>query len=292
MGRRLAAALVVLAACKAELAGTRDDADLQPDTGPAVDASTMGADVLLLGAWGTPQPITGASDVTLAEDDSTLSSDALELVFKRNDAGDPNLYVMTRASTTAPFSAPTAIAALNTTVAEESPRMSADDLTLYFGRDGDIYKSTRAVAGGAWGAPAAVTALNTAAYEKWAAICPGGYAVVSRAVTGNGQDLFEGTEAGGAPTALTAVNSASNEQGSFITSDCLHMYFQSDRGGDFDLYETQRATASAAWPAPTKLADFNATTTVEEDPWISGDQRTFVYASNKGGTKDVYIVTR
>jgi hypothetical protein len=292
MARRFATALLTLVACKAELAGAPADAGAD-DANMQLLADTMEADAESLGPWGTPQPVPGASDPTLVEDDCTLSSNALELYFKRNDSGDNNLYIMTRATTADPWSDPLALATLNTTTAnEESPRLSSDDLALYFGSGGDIYKSTRGQFGDPWGAPAPVTALNTTAYEKWAAVCPGGYAVVSRAVTGDGQDLFEGTETGGADVPLDALNSTVAEQGSFITADCLHMYFQSNRDGDLDIFDTIRAAATDAWPAPTKLADFNATTTGEEDPWISADERIFAYASNAGGTKDVYLVTR
>jgi Tol biopolymer transport system component len=186
-----------------------------------------------------------------------------------------------------------ALAVLNTTATEESPRLSQDDLTLYFGREGDIYKTTRTAVGSPWTAPVAVTSLNTAAYEKWAAVCSNGYAIVSRAVTNAGQDLFEGNVTSGANTPLTQLNSTSQEQGTFLTSDCLRLYFQSNRdNAQFDIYMASRVTMTSAWSNATKLTDFNTATSSEEDPWISADQRTFVFASNSSGNKDLYISTR
>ena len=285
---------MLLAACKAELSGndSADASNSQPDTGTTVLDAGPDAQVVL-GAWGTATLVPGASDDTLAEDDATLSSNKLELYFKRNDAGDNNLYLMTRASATGAWSMPQALGVLNSTVAEESPRLTPDDKTMYFGRNGQIYKSTRAAVGQPWGAPTEVTALNTTAYEKWADVCDTGYAIVSRMTTSNDQDLFEGTVTGGATTAITAFNTVSAEQGTLLSTDCLHLYFQSNRdNAQFDLFEATRTTATALWSSPTKMIDFNTTTSSEEDPWVSTDQRVFVFASNVNGTKDVFISTR
>jgi hypothetical protein len=183
---------------------------------------------------------------------------------------------------------------LNSAGNEESPRLTSDDLTMYFARDGEIFRSTRTAVGAAWSAGTAVPLFNTAnVTEKWAVVCPGGYAMVSRAVANRGQDLFEGTIAAGANTAVAQLNSTSNEQGTFLSTDCLRVYYQSNRtNAQFDIYIATRTTTTAAWSNPTLLTDFNTATFNEEDPWISADQRTFVFASNSGGTKDLYISTR
>jgi len=296
--RRFAAALLLLAACKAELMGdpnqTADADTSQPDAKVYLDAAIDAP--LVLGAWGTATLVPGASDDALQEDDATLSSDKLEIYFKRVDAGDANLYMMTRATATSTtWSAPTPIGVLNGVgSAEESPRLSQDNLTLYFGRDGDIMKSTRTAVGQPWGAPAPVTTLNTGGYEKWADVCSTGYAIVSRDTGGgNGQDLYEGTITAGAPNAITAFNTTNAEQGTLLSADCTHIYFQSNRdNAQFDLFEASRTNATAAWQNPSKMLDFNTATLNEEDPWVSSDQRQFVYVSNVNGTKDVFISTR
>jgi hypothetical protein len=291
--RRVAAALLLLGACKAELSDNAGaDANNSQADGGSVFLDATDAQVAL-GAWGTAMPVPGASDSTLVEDDCTLSSNKLELYFKRSDAGDNNLYMMTRASVTAAWGAPLPLGILNSSVAEESPRLSSDDKTMYFGRNGQIYKSTRTSVGESWNAPTEVTALNTSAYEKWADVCDDGYAIVSRMTTNNDQDLFEGTVTGGATTAIAAFNTANTEQGTFLSADCLHVYFQSNRDNNqFDLFEASRMTATALWSNPTKMLDFNTTTSSEEDPWVSTDQRMFVFASNVNGTKDIFMATR
>jgi hypothetical protein len=295
MDSRFVLGLMLLVACDARLGDALTDGGGGGgggSDGSGMNGSDGGSDGQTpLGPWSAPTKIPGASSAA-DEDDATLSSARLEIYFKRNDSDSANLYVMTRATQSDPFGSPVALTVLNSTVDEESPRLSQDDLTLYFGRNGDIYKSTRAAVGSPWGAASTVAALNTGAYEKWAAVCSNGYAMVSRAVTGEGQNLFEGTITTGATTAVTQLNSTSAEQGTLLSNDCLRVYFQSNRDGQFNIYIATRLTMTAAWSNPTALPDFNTATYSEEDPWIAPDQRTFVYTNNSSGNKDVYISTR
>jgi hypothetical protein len=295
MDSRLVLGVLLLGACKAQLGdgpvdggdGSADGSGVVPmPDGAAPDATAM------LGPWSMPEKVPGA-DSARGEDDVTLSSSRLELYFKRDDNDSANLYMMTRATTSSAWSAPIALTVLNSTVDEESPRLTNDDLTMYFGRNGDIYRTTRAAVGMPWGAAVPVDVLNTGAYEKWAAVCDNGYVVVSRSVQNRGQDLFEGNIATGAPTALAQLNSTSNEQGTFLSSDCLRLYFQSNRqNSQFDIYMASRVTTTAAWSNAAPIADFNTGMYNEEDAWISADERTFAFASNRGGNKDVYLSTR
>ncbi len=296
--------ILLLCACKAELGGDNvhnelDDAATNSDTQTVQEDAAVDA-VVPLGPWGTPALVPGAN-TTAQEDDATLSSDTLEIYFKKIDATDANIYLMTRASTTSPWSTPAPVTTFNTSGSspandEESPRLSADDLTMYFGRGGDIYKSTRANKTSPWSMPAPVTILNptspAANYEQWADVCDTGYVIVSRNGGGNGQDLVEGTITAGATTVLTALNSPQADQGTLLMPDCKTLYFQSNRDGEFNIYMATRANATAAWGPAMKLPDFNTTTFSEEDPWLSPDGRTFVYVSNASGNKDVYISTR
>lgn len=293
VGGRHVVASLLLCACKAQLGDGGASFDVPtPDaaTVAEIDAAMIDAPVML-GAWSAAEPVPGASS-GLGEDDCTMSSNKRELYFKRNDSGNNNLYVMTRANPADAWSMPSPLTILNTGGTEESPRLSRDDLTMYFGRDGQIYKSTRANVGSDWGMPTEVTSLNTTAYEKWADVCDNGYAIVSRDTTNNGQDLFEGTITGGATTPLDDFNTTSAEQGTLLSADCLRVYFQSNRDGQFNIYSATRQSLTSAWSNPTALADFNTTQYSEEDPWISADERTFVFASNKNGNKDLFISTR
>lgn len=297
MGRRwVTAVLLPLCACGASLGDSPGDASENSSSDSNTNANPDGSPDgrTMLGPWGTAAKVSGA-DTALDEDDVVISANELELYFKKSNGTDQDLWVMTRTSTSQPFGGLTQVTNLNSTQGEESPRLADDDLTIYFGRGGDIYKSTRATVGTQnWSTPVAVAAFNTAANEKWAVVCSNGYAMVSRANGTNLQDLYEGNVNTTVNTLVAQLNTTTNEQGNFLTSDCLTLYFQSNRTNDqFDIYMSTRPTANAAWSNPTAISDFNTATLNEEDGWLSPNQRTFAFANNAtNNQKDIYISTR
>jgi hypothetical protein len=291
MGRCLAFTVVVLGACNAQLhLGGGTDAS-SPDAARGIDAAnnvTPDAPAML-GPWGTPQLVPGASDPAIAEDDGTPNQALTELYFavvNLNTAKD--LYWMTRATPQDPWGPKQLLA--QSTNNDESPRLSYDELTLYYGRNGDIYQMTRASTTSPWSAPSIVPAVNVignATYEKWMAVCDNNYYMLIR-----DSDIWEGT-LGSAPTKVTSMSTADSEISTWLAKDCKTMMFaRQPANGQTDLYMSTRASTADPWPAATKLTDFNTAASNEEDPWESIDQHTFIFASNAGGTKDLYISTR
>lgn len=285
------------AACKVELASDPSDSSGTDAAGGAdapigIDAAP---DAAPLGPWGTPQLVPGASTGGSAEDDVTLSSTALELVFAVNTNNGKDLYYMSRAALDAAWTTPAAMPFNSGSASDETPRFSADGLTLYFasaraggGTGLDVYRVTRAAIGGAWSAPAVLTGLATTATEKWFAPC----ALDTTYVAILGTNVAEGT-LGSAPVVSAVLSSTATETGTYLSPDCLTVYFASQRSGDTRLYRATRAARGAAWSTPVLVDDFLATVGGnQEDPWLSGDQRIFAFASDARGTKDVYISTR
>jgi Tol biopolymer transport system component len=303
MGSRFCLAAMMLCACDARLAGIMPnvqfdasrgaDAASGPIDGPSFDAP--------LGLWTAAVAVDGASLPMVNQDDPTLNSTQTELYFKKpGAAGDYDLFWMTRVSPSDPWGMPAPLTQLNTSATtDESPRLSPDDLTLYFGKGGDIYMSTRASTADPWGPPSPVTEVNTATYEKWMAVCNGGYYLVSRGVARanntTDQDLFVGQLGSNMPSALAAQISAtgSNEISSFLSADCKTAFFASNSSGNVQIYTATRSDPTSPFSAPTLYENFG-TATDDEDPWISPDQRTFILASIRGGstTKAVYMSTR
>ncbi len=295
MGRCLLGLALLAGACQARLADLPPESDDAGVDGPATgDAPT---DAFMLGAWGAAAKVGGASSTTLSEDDGTLSSTGLEIVFAIADAtnGGKDLYYASRLSTTAAWSMPVPLG-LNIVgpSSEETPRFSGDDLTLYFasnrvaGNGLDIYRVARTAVGGAWTAAALVTGPNSTANEKWYAPCGGNrYLVIV------GGDIAQGTIGGGAPAVVASLSAVgASETGTFLTQDCLTTYFASVRSGANRIYTSTRVAVTDPWPAPTMVSDFVALGGNQEDPWLSPDQRTFVFASDVSGTKDVYLSSR
>jgi hypothetical protein len=295
MGRWLLGLGLLASGCSAKLAEPPSEGEIV-DAAPGTDAPADAPADTMLGAWGTPLIVPGASTTTLNEDDGSLSANTLELVFAVADPmnGGKDLYYMSRSSPTAAWSTPPQKLPFNLTgPSEETPRFSQDDLTLYFASDRiaanslDIHRVTRTAVGSTWSAPAIVAGPSTVAAEKWFAPCDGNrYLVIV------GGDIAEGTLGMGAPTIVASLSSPQSETGTFITGDCMTAYFASVRSGTNKLYRSTRTSPTVAWPAPTVVTEFAGIGGNQEDPWISPDQRTFAFVSDVRMTKDLYITTR
>lgn len=298
------ALLVLASACKAEFGGggiTVDGALV--DGANVVDATTIDSPTPLP-AWGAPRLVPGASTAA-AEDDGTLTTDSLEMVFglaDPADAGRKHLYYIKRdtaASTT--WSAPLRLSINVNLTTDQTPRFSDDGKTLYFasnrtGTTGglDIYQATRATVGtSTFNPPTLVAGVNSTVTDKWCMPCSGNrYLLSSSRAPSTSEDLYEGTLGGGAPTLVAELSSASNEAGSFLSKDCLTAYFSSNRSGASKIYTATRTSVTSPWSPPTEVVDFMALGGAQEDPWVSDDNRTFLLSSNIAGNKDVYISTR
>ena len=299
MGRCLVAfALVGASACNAHL-GDPNQHVLSADGGGPSDGTdaTMIDATIPLGAWGTPAVIPGADDATNNEDDPALSPDGLELYYAvAAPMGDKDLYLMSRASRADAFGTPMILSAFNTANNDEGPRLTYDDLTIYFGQNGDIFTSTRATKSSPWGTISVVPGVSTAVYEKWLSVCgDNSHFVVSRLNGTNNQDLYEGTLGTGAGTLIANLSSTAAETSTFLSKDCLTLYFASSRGTvGTQIYISTRTAIGDAWGAPVLAPAPFDTSTDNEDAGYTPDNRLFVFASTRAGngTKDLFLSTR
>jgi hypothetical protein len=298
----MASCLLLLASCGARIAGNsadqevRDAAmDAEPPTSPgsAIDASPFGP-------WAMPAAVTPAASAA-NEDDVTLSASALEIVFAvatRNNGKD--LYYTARTALGEPWGAAQPL--FTTAASEETPRFSADGLTLYFATDPvtrgnlDVYFSTRAAVGSTqWSTPKLLTGFDTAATEKWFAPCSDQqhYVIVEGTDGNTATDLYEGTIDGGTPQPITQLNTAATETGAFLTADCLTLYFASTRVTPGRIFVSHRATVASPWQLPDEIDDLVlGGTDTQEDPSVSADGHAFAFASNAAGNTDIYLTTR
>jgi hypothetical protein len=308
MDVRLVLGVVLACACDARLKdGAGVDATPHPDGQQSPDGGRADAapDAYVFGPWNTPAPVPGASTATLNTDDETLSSTMTEMYFGTVDTaltGSPKqLWMMTRASAAEAWGTPTMLDATfnvggTTPPTEESPRLAPDDKTIYFGRGGDIYYATRSAIGQAWSSPQILPNVSTASYEKWFAPCSGGYYLVARNTgSGTATRLYEG-QLGGTDALSSLSGTTGNDIASFLSADCTTAYWASSRSGTTQIYTAMRASAGATWSTPTALTAEFGTSSDNEDPWLSPDQRTFFFSSTRyGGTntnKGVYTSTR
>jgi hypothetical protein len=168
----------------------------------------------------------------------------------------------TRCDPLSPFGAPALVAALNTAQDEASPRLSADELTVYLSSDrpgrigaGSVFVAKRAAIGDAFGAPTLMPAINTASGVVYHPAASGdGLRVVLQVSFGGPTDLYLATRGNTGvdfttPTPLNVVNSGQFEFLPFVTSDGVNLYFSSNRAGPFQLY--QSIAAAGVFAAPT-----------------------------------------
>jgi hypothetical protein len=299
---------VLLTACNAQIAsGPPTQITDAQAVGSAPDASAQPPppDAAPLGPWSAPAKITVAAVAGRDDDDETLSANSLEMIFAVNGKNGKDLFYTQRATAASTdWSAPVKMAF--TVDGDQTPRLSADDLTLYFSSprattDGtlDIWQVTRDTAGtDVWKTPTKLTTVSSAVTEKWYMPCPikgsPDYIMVKDQGGTKGTHLVESTTGGAATEIATLVGpDGTSETGTFLTNDCLTLYFASTRATPSMIYISHRTAIGSPWSAPKPVVDYPLTgTDNQEDPWMASDLRTFVFVSNAGGDKDVYISTR
>jgi hypothetical protein len=291
---------VLLVGCGASISAAPSDAASVDDVASPADAATDGGDGIdapPLGSWSSPAKL-GRAATTAIEDDVTLSSDALELIFAIEGTVGKDLFYTSRPSKNDPWAPIAKLPFSSRSSSEETPRFSADDRTLYFASDRaatatlDIYMVTRPERGSSlWGTPMRLDAVsNDQLIEKWFMPCTNDHYVMAQSARTTGTDLVEGILGGDPPKVIDELSSTDNDTGPFLTQDCLTIYFASTRNGASLIYTAHRGAITDPWPAPAPVLDFPiaGTSDDQEDPWLSADGRTFAFARNK----DIYLSTR
>jgi hypothetical protein len=271
------------------------------DVPGAFDAAADAGYVDPLGPWGAPRAVfpPGAAD----DDDPTLTADLLELYWNRN--GD--IYVATRPSTAAPWSAPAVVAELSGPAFETTPEVSGDGLTMYFASDRpgglgntDLWISERPARGAAWGAPNPVPALSSYTVDGAGGFTADGLLIVigSERKANTDYDLYESTRpdrasAWSAPVELAVLDSSANDWSPHLTPDALTLYYVSYRSTVGDLYVAHRPAIGQSFGPPRRIDEL-ASEASDSDPWISPDGHHLVFASDRDsiGLQAIYEATR
>ena len=264
---------------------------------PVGSDTTRSDGTAMLGPWAAPTPI----EITpVGDDDPTATGDLLELYFNR----DNDIYVTQRASTADAWSAPAAVAELNTIDFETTPEVSYDGLTIYFAsnRAGtlggpDIWRSTRTSRLAPWSSPVHVIELSSAAAEGAPTFSDslamtldtdrGGTSLLDiyMATRGSPSVAFE------TPKALTELNGPTDDGNAMVAPNKLAIYFDSDRSGNRELYTASRMTSTEPFGPPTVIAEL-ASSGADTDSWLSADGRTLYFTSDRDGTLRLWQTTR
>lgn len=290
----------ILGACSFQHGTVPDDAGPLPGDASPADAPPDAP----LGPWGQPSVIALAPP-TSSDDDPSPTDDRLELYINSSREGNVDVYVATRASTSAAWSVPAVVPVISSSANETTPEVSYDGLTMIVASDragttggNDLWQSTRTSRAAAWDTPVRISELSSTGSEAAGNMTPDGLAVVfSSTRAGNGSpDLFYAerdspTAAWREPIELAAINTNGHEGSPFLSADKLTLYFDTDRNGSLDLYTSRRASTSDPFPAPAPIVEINSPDN-EQDPWVSLDGRRLWFSSNRGGTNRLWEATR
>jgi Tol biopolymer transport system component len=203
------------------------------------------------------------------------------------------------------FSAPRRLPLNDTLTPAWGPRLSADQLTLYFTSADDNFVATRATLMDEFSNPVPLAAINSAAADMAPSLTADGltyFLETTRA--GDVKIFFAKRNAVGeefsTPVLVEGVNT--NDPGvidfqPYVTPNGDALYFGSTRGpdGDHDLYRAEREAGSDRFQPPVALASINSS--VDVWPVISPDELTLYFASARSlrgspGNFDVLMATR
>jgi hypothetical protein len=211
------------------------------------------------------------------------------------DAGACNLA--------SPFGAPVSLGAVNTSAAEQHPRLSPDELTVYFQRavanaGWDLFVAKRASVTAAFDPPTPIAELDTASNEADLSVTPDGlraFFASDRAGGLGGYDIWQASrDAASSTFALISptanVSSTQSDDQSYYVPGTL--YFASDRGsGGQDIYRA--AELSGGFASPLLIPEL-ASSAYDGFPVVATNELRIYFASTRAdaGAFQIFTATR
>lgn len=278
------------------------------------DAPLGGGEAILpdsqLGTWSTPVDMglsTGRGD-----DDPSLTDDLLEIYWgshrdpSSSSPKDEDIYVARRATSSDAWSLASPVTNLNTSYAETTMKITGDGLTMFFtsdrGGDPDIYMSTRANRSAPWEAPILVDELSTPGGD-YAAFAQSNlrHVIWCAGDTVGQESLFTSDRAStsamwGAPARITELDEAAISECDPNEPHPRAMYYSTQHltgGTTYDIYRVSRANVTDPYGSRTKVEGISLDGFNDRDPWVSADERTMVFSSDRDGISDrIYMSTR
>jgi Tol biopolymer transport system component len=301
-------ALFACSAACAEILGIDDgiprDGGATADTAPPFDAppaETPSGPCNLALPFGAPVAL-GSLNTSAAEQQPRLSPDEKTIWFERTTASNGfDLFVATRASTTAQFDPPSPVGELDTASNDVDLTVSPDGMHAYWASDRagglgglDVWQAERDAAAAPFDLVSPTPNVSSSQDEHATYYVPGALYFVSDRGTG-GDDIYRASEQSGgfaSPLIIPELASPAADSYVVVSTDELHVWFASTRGdAGFEMYEATRAIKTAPWSTPTVVAEFASSGNVLPG-WISPDGCRLYLSSDKSGDFDVYVATK
>jgi len=280
------------------------DGSMQGNDGSTIDVPPM--------VWNTPVDMglsTGYGD-----DDPSLTDDLLEIYWGSRRPGGQGLediWFATRTSSTGTWSAPAPAVALDSAATETTGKITGDGLSIFFtstrgpGGDPDIYFSRRDNRSAAWDPPVKVNELsvmNNGDYGPYAqsnllhVIWCAGASVPYEALWISNRGVT--SDPWGTPAKVSELDEANTSECDPMEPHPRAMYYASNRlstlvPARYDIYRVSRATVTDAYGSRTAVDGVNTVDYNDRDPWVSADERTMIFSSDRdGGIDKLYMTTR
>ena len=273
--------------------------------------------------WSAPVYLGPVINSASNDQQPAIAKNGLSMYFSSNRPGGLggfDMYVSQRESFDDPWGQPVNLGpTLNTASNEGNPAFSRDEHLMFFQSDRsggfggiDIWVSRRCHKHDDFDWQPAVNlgaGLNSAAgdnapsyFENDDEGVPQLYFASNRPGGFGGLDIYlsEQTADGsfGPAVLVTELSSPGGDSRPSIRRDGLEIFLQSDRTGTMggvDLWVATRKSTLDAWSTPVNLGDTINSAFSEQNPYLSFDGRTLLFASDRpggSGGPDLYMSTR
>lgn len=202
-----------------------------------------------------------------------------------------------------PFGQPMPISMINSTVDDDDPTLTGDQLELIFdsnrgaGAFGDLYVSRRATVDAPWSGPTVILELMTADDEDAPNLSLDGLTLTfasARATGAGSDDLYITSRATRtapwmSPVQISELATPASESDLSTTADGRIGVFA--RAGV--VYEVKRSTSAGMWDPPVPIGAIDPGG-IQEDPMMTSDGLRLVYsgADGVGGDFALYLASR
>ncbi len=208
------------------------------------------------------------------------------------------------------FSMPRPVMDLTDNALDGDPTLTSDMTEIYFKstRAGglgleDIWYSTRATVSDAWAPPMRST-LSSTDNDNQPRIAPDGLTIWFRQGSGSGATIMVSTRASAkmdtlwsTPDTLSELDATSppgKEDAAFFSTSPDVAYLMSKRSGP-TLHIFRSVRQGALWGTPEPVPELTETASYEQSPWVTPDQLTIVFDSNRPGCNtggDIWLAQR
>lgn len=202
-----------------------------------------------------------------------------------------------------PFLNPVLLANVNSSFNDDAPRLSSDELELFFASDRpggagsfDLYVAKRSTREADFEPPQRIVELSTSAAEYGPFLSADNLTLYYHPPL----EVYVARRPSraasfGAGVQVSNVNSGADDSEPYLTLDEKVMYLPSTRQGGYDIYRA--AWTGGSFGSPTAVAEINSAASDESHPVASSDDLTIYWATNRpesgsAGPTDIWVATR